>query len=99
MPQPNDIDAGNLHQLADWLYPNLDLAALADLADSRRGLAGGRRNEANLRFQLGCNPDLFEGLSQEDAGGAARWVDQLKAKCELSLIRPENSLIQRFTSL
>jgi hypothetical protein len=38
-------------------------------------LAGGRRNEANLRFQLGGNPELIEGLRQEDAGAAARWVD------------------------
>jgi len=49
---------------------------LCDFADPRRALTGGRRNEANLRFQLGSDAELFEGLRQEDtAGAAARWVD------------------------
>jgi hypothetical protein len=36
--------------------------------------AGGETRQ-NLRFQLGGNPELIEGLRQEDAGAAARWVD------------------------
>jgi hypothetical protein len=39
-------------------------------------LAGGWRNEPDLRFQLGGDAEFVEGLRQEDAAGAAaRWVD------------------------
>jgi hypothetical protein len=39
-------------------------------------LTGGRRNKANLRFQLGSDAEFFESLRQEDAAGtAACWVD------------------------
>jgi hypothetical protein len=49
----DNIDAGDLHQLADGLYADLGFAALDNFANSRRALAGGWRNEADLRFQLG----------------------------------------------
>src|SRR5207302_8562538 len=62
--------------LADRLHAALSLAALDDLADPRRALAGGRRNQANLRLQLGGDAELFQGLRQVDAAGAAaRRVD------------------------
>jgi hypothetical protein len=55
----DNIDARDLHQLADRQDRYLCLAALDDLANSRRALAGGRRNEADLRFQLGGDAELF----------------------------------------
>jgi hypothetical protein len=39
-------------------------------------LAGWRRNEAKLGFNLGGDAELFQRLCQVDAAGAAaRWVD------------------------
>ena len=46
----DNIDAGDLHQLADGLYADLRFAALDNFANSRRTLAGEWRNEADLRF-------------------------------------------------
>ena len=61
----HNIDAGDLHQLADGLYADLSFAALDNFANSRRALAGGWRNEADLRFQLGGDAELFEACARK----------------------------------
>src|SRR6267154_1229947 len=71
----DDIDALHHHQLTNRLQAYLSFAARDYLADPCRALAGRRRNELGLRFQLG-DAELLQSLCQVDtAGAAARRVD------------------------
>jgi hypothetical protein len=68
----DNIDAGDLHQLADGLYADLGFAAVDNFANSRRALAGGWRNEADLRDPAsGGTSGIFLAQALEKLGIAA----------------------------